>query len=88
MDTKDPLERRCPRLGGPVTFQYCKECGEDDLPCFKVLDCWWEAFDVVAYFKTRLTEDQMSRLIHAKPKPKVSSLIDLIQQAKKNNEKK
>jgi hypothetical protein len=83
MDAKNALERRCPRLGGPVTFQYCKECGEDDLPCFKVLDCWWEAFDAVAYFKACLSEDQMNRLIHAKPKPKISSLIDLIRQAKK-----
>ena len=46
MDT-ERLVRRCPRLGGEVAFGYCKVCGGEKTPCFKVFDCWWERFDVV-----------------------------------------
>ncbi|MBW1840706.1 MAG: hypothetical protein JRF27_04315 [Deltaproteobacteria bacterium] len=80
---KDHLVRRCPRLGGPVSFQYCRTCGDNDLPCWKTFDCWWEYFDVVAYLKKNLDEDTFNRLAATKAKPKVTSLVELIEQAKK-----
>jgi hypothetical protein len=49
------------------------------------LDCWWEHFDVVQYLKDNLSEDQFNRLTEARPKPKVTSLIELIEQARKRN---
>jgi hypothetical protein len=70
--TFDGLERRCPRLGGPVSFGYCRTNGEDGLPCF----------DVVEYLKKSLPEDTFKRLVNAKPKPKMVSLVELIEQAK------
>ena len=79
-------ERRCPRLGGPVSFSYCESCGEHQLPCFKIFDCWWECFDVAAYLKSKLSEDQFSRLVNSKPKAKVASILDLIEQAKKSKQ--
>ena len=33
----DRLERRCPRLGGPITFGYCRAAEDNGNPCFKVL---------------------------------------------------
>ena len=77
------LVRRCPRLGNSVPFNYCEICGDDQQPCFKILDCWWEHFDVVQYLKDQLSEDQFNRLMQARPKPKVTSLLQLIEQAKK-----
>jgi hypothetical protein len=79
------LIRRCPRLGNPVPFEYCEVCGDDQQPCFKILDCWWEYFDVVQYLQDKLPEDQFKRLMAAKPKPKINSLVELIEQAKKRN---
>jgi hypothetical protein len=78
------LVRRCPRLGNTVPFHYCKICGDQQQPCFKILDCWWEYFDVVRYLKDHLPEDQFNRLMGAEPKPKVNSLVELIELAKKN----
>ena len=66
-----------------MSFRYCRECGEGDLPCFKVIDCWWEFFDVVEFFQNALTEEQFNRLLKLKPKPKVASLVEMIDQAKK-----
>ena len=80
------LVQRCPRLGNFVPFHYCKICGDHQQPCFKILDCWWEHFDVVGYLKDHLSEDQFNLLIAAQPKPKVSSLVELIDLAKKRSD--
>ncbi|MBW2555324.1 MAG: hypothetical protein JRE07_00225, partial [Deltaproteobacteria bacterium] len=56
--------------------------GEDGLPCWKIFDCWWESFDVVEYLKKSLPEDTFKKLVNAKPKPKMVSLVELIEQAK------
>ena len=76
------LERRCPRLGGDVSFAYCCVCEGDREPCFKVFDCWWERFDVVAHLKARLSPETFNALTAHRPPPnKVTSLVDLIRQA-------
>lgn len=77
----DGLERRCPRLGGEVAFGYCKVCGEGETPCFKVFDCWWERFDVVAHMQACLSPDAFESLSDSHPRPKMTSLVDLIRQA-------
>jgi len=77
----NPLSRRCPRLGGPVNFSYCMRC-ELEQPCFKVVDCWWETFDIVRYLQEHLPEEQFTRVLNARPKPKVASLVEIIAQTK------
>jgi hypothetical protein len=76
------LQRRCPRLGGPVTFGYCRTADPNRKPCFKVFDCWWERFDVVGYFRHRLPAEAFKDLCNARPPEKTSSLLDLIRQAR------
>jgi hypothetical protein len=80
------LERRCPRLGGPVTFDYCRMAGQNRNPCFKVFDCWWERFDVVGYFRHRLPADAFNDLRNARPPEKTASLVDMIRQARKRTD--
>ena len=77
----NPLVRRCPRLGGPVDFKYCL-ASESLQPCFKVVDCWWETFDIVRYLQDHLPPEQFERLMNARPKPKIASLVELAEQAK------
>ncbi len=79
----DQLERRCPRLGNDVAFGYCTSCGDTQSPCFRVLDCWWERFDVVAHMKASLTPKAFATLMSQRTPPdKVASLVALIHQAK------
>ncbi len=80
-------EQRCPRLGNPVTFNYCFKDGDNGHPCWKIADCWWESFDVMTYLKENLPEEAVTRLTNAKPKPKIVSLVELIAQAKSRNRK-
>lgn len=83
----DQLQRRCPRLGGPAEFSYCRTCEIQNQPCFKIFDCWWEFFDVVTYMKEYLPEEQFNKLAQKKTKPKVLSIVEMIreiQQCRKN----
>jgi hypothetical protein len=79
----DQLQRRCPRLGGPIEFSYCRTCEDQNRPCFKIFDCWWEFFDVVNYMREHLPKEQFDKLTHKKNKPKVVSIVEMIREIQK-----
>ena len=81
--TPDYLSRRCPRLGGMVDFGYCRTLGQNGLPCVKVLDCWWETFDVVGFFRRNLSDADFQKIAVARPKPKITSILELVEEARK-----
>ena len=80
----EALRRRCPRLGHEVLFSYCLGCGQDGAPCLKTADCWWEQFDVVAFLKAHFSEKTVDRLLNPQPQPKITGILELIEQAKRN----
>ena len=82
-NTHDKRDRRCPRLGSVVAFSYCRACGEAAIPCGRIFDCWWETFDVTGFLKETLPEDVFSQLTMASQKPKLMSLVEIIEDAKK-----
>ncbi len=76
-------ERRCPRLGSDIPFRYCLLSGEDDGPCFKILDCWWEYFDVTDYLRQNMPEMAFAQLIQVaeQPKNKIGGIINIARRA-------
>ena len=81
IDTHDARSRRCPMLGHDVTFAYCRAPGSDT-PCRKILDCWWETFDIVAWVRETFGEEMPARL-QAPPPDKPLTLFELMEQAKR-----
>ncbi len=84
MKSKDPgeLEIRCPRLGGTVPFRYCMAPAEP-APCFKILNCWWEVFDVTSYLQSHLSEQEFGRLCeHRNPPNRMNSILELVEKFK------
>ncbi|MCK5802422.1 MAG: hypothetical protein KAI66_06300 [Lentisphaeria bacterium] len=80
----DTRERRCPRLGHEVVFEYCRTQGAETV-CPRLLDCWFELFDVAETVRKHLGEEVLEQL--QKPKdgqPKVASLMELIEQARQS----
>lgn len=74
-------ERRCPKLGGPVTFSYCRiESG--DMPCSRSLACWSEVFDVSSFFKSIMDEQEFKEHFNQQGRQKVVTLMELIEKAK------
>lgn len=76
-------KRRCPRLGHDIAFEYCLMSGEGDTICWKIFDCWWEIFDVETYLKANLPEEEYRRLAQKEPKNKVTSILEIMEAAKK-----
>ena len=77
----DHLEIRCPRLGGEVTFKYCRvEAGQ--LPCMRIVACWQCCIPVVEYLREILSQEQLERFAEQKPKERIATLVELIEAAK------
>jgi hypothetical protein len=75
--------RRCPRLGGLVAFFYCTSAEAGQRPCTKIIDCWWETFDVLSYLTDTLGPVERDRILNARPPSKIRQLVDIIEQSKK-----
>lgn len=80
-------QRRCPRLGHEVSFSYCLTCGENKGLCWKIADCWWEIFDVVEYLEAHYPSETVAAVLSSRPKPKITSILELIEQAKQRTGK-
>ncbi|MBN1130168.1 MAG: hypothetical protein JXA71_14345 [Chitinispirillaceae bacterium] len=79
----DNLSCRCPMLGNEVPFSYCRQPGQD-IPCRKIYDCWWETIDIQAFVADNYSEDIRNAIVQP-PKPKILSLMEIIEQASRRN---
>jgi hypothetical protein len=77
----DEYNIRCPRLGHQISFSYCRTENQG-LPCFKTLDCWYNHFQVEEFLKEEIEPEVWEKVFAAPPKPKVLSLLELIEEAK------
>ena len=78
----DHLEIRCPRLGGEVTFAYCRVEG-GDLPCMRIVACWQRCLPIEDYLNEKLAPSQLERFAEQQPKERIITLVELIEAAKK-----
>jgi len=81
----DHLEIRCPKLGGQVTFAYCRKEG-GTVPCQRTVICWQCRFPVEAFLKSILREEEWVCWSDQKPKEKMVTLLELIEAAKQRLE--
>lgn len=85
-DTYDHLEQRCPRLGGPVSFHYCRTCGDERIFCRKIADCWWEYFDITAWLRENISEEDLNDFLAKKPKAKLTGILEIINSVKNSEQ--
>lgn len=84
MKSSEDLWIRCPRLGGEAPFRYCmQEAG--NLPCHRIIVCWQAFFPIEAYLRKTLSPQQWEEFSNRKPKEKIASLLELIEEAKGRN---
>lgn len=79
--THDGLRQRCPMLGHEVPFAYCRAPGQE-LPCRKVLDCWWEGFDVEGFLRRHFSPDEIQQILAPRP-GRIASIVELIEKARR-----
>ncbi len=86
IDQNDERTRRCPLLGHQIPFSYCRKPGSE-IPCRKIFDCWWEIFDIKSFIEEHYSKEIITEIL--KPSvPKVSSIMDLVKQAKERIKEK
>ena len=89
MTRKDEFDKeviRCPKLGGEVPFSYCRTL-QDGMPCDRVIICWELVFDIGAYLQEHYTPMEIKSFLNPTPKDKMTTLLDIIEQAKRNLKK-
>ena len=85
MDQFDSEKIYCRKLGHELDFKYCRQ-EQDFFPCSKVLNCWFERIAIEEYIQKHFSEAEIKKMV-APPQNKIVSLIDIIERAKKNNQK-
>lgn len=81
IEQHDDKTIRCPRIGGPVNFKLCRSENKM-LPCRWVVGCWQMYFDVITFLHKHFSKEQMGK-IFVPPKPKIESLVEMVEQVKK-----
>jgi hypothetical protein len=81
----DDKQKRCPMLGHQIGFDYCRTLG-NNFPCKKIFDCWFEQMSIVDFIKEHYGEKAVDKLL-IPSKPKMLSLLELIEQAKNTQNK-
>jgi hypothetical protein len=80
----DDKTMRCPRVGGEITFRFCR-FENNMLPCRFIAGCWQGQMDIEAFLDEHYSEEDLNR-IFAPPKPKMESLVDLMEKVKKEKQ--
>ena len=73
---------RCPRLGDEMAFSYCLR-ESVTLPCSRIISCWSLVFDVDSFLHANMTIQDWQSFNNAQPRDKVTSLIEIIEAAKR-----
>ncbi len=75
----------CRRLGHWLTFNYCRQ-ENNNLPCRKIIDCWFERLEIKEFLEENFKKEEISYIFNSS-KPKLTSIVELIEQAKKRSNK-
>ena len=72
---------RCPRVGGEVNFRFCR-FENNMLPCRWIVGCWEMRMDINTFLAEHYSREELDK-IFVPPRPKIESLVDLIEKASK-----
>ena len=81
----DDKSIRCPRVGGYVNFKFCRS-ENNLLPCRRVVGCWESRMDINKFLDEYFSREELEK-IFTPPKPKVESLVELMEKAKERTGK-
>ncbi len=78
-DQFDEISGYCRMLGHYVPFHYCRTVQQDN-PCAKILDCYFERFPIQDFLSSNYSESELSA-INSTPPPKLHSILELVKKA-------
>lgn len=84
---EDVFQIRCPKLGHQIHFSYCRR-ENFGLPCPRIVLCWHAYFQVEEYLRGELSPEEWRETFEKPVKPKILSLVEMIEQAQKSGANK
>jgi len=87
IEAHDPLNIRCPQLGGEVPFRYCRTVNEG-IPCWRIFFCWEFRMDISKFLSEQYSIEQLQWVFTPPSKTKVETILELIERVKKLKENK
>ncbi|MBN2284298.1 MAG: hypothetical protein JXO48_10445 [Deltaproteobacteria bacterium] len=82
MSDYDSRMIRCLKLGGEVTFAYCRR-EQGGLPCSRIIGCWRGMLPVEDYLKSALSPEEMARCFGQLPKDRITTMFEIVDAVKK-----
>ncbi len=83
LEAFDGLEAwRCPQLGGPAPFKYCRTMNEDR-PCPMLIDCWGASVDVEGFLGANYALDELREIFGGPKKGRVDRIVETLERVKK-----
>ena len=84
MNRYDDQQIYCRMLGHAVAFGYCRTTAQG-IACRKIMDCWFELIPIKEYMAVHFSPEEMEQILK-EPESKMSSLLDLIEKAKRRRD--
>ena len=81
IEEHDNLEARCRMLGHQVPFKYCRTVN-NNIPCRKIFDCWFEIIPIKDFINRNFSKEVIQNIL-APPTPKMTSILNLVEESKK-----
>lgn len=78
----DELNLRCPLLGGPVPFKYCRAVNRK-LPCGRILLCWGGKLDIPAFLEANYSKEELEAAFERDGRTKVQRIVQIADEAQK-----
>ena len=80
-DQYDKKEGYCRMLGHRLPFRYCRTAHNDELPCRKIVDCWFDEFPIMEFLAENYSEGQLKEAFQSH-KSRVTTILEIIHRAK------
>jgi hypothetical protein len=82
-EVHDPLTLRCPRVGGTVTFEYCRKAGAPF--CRSIIACWAVRLDIGQYLADHYTAEEIQASLRSPIQTKVQRIVGIAGDAKRKS---
>lgn len=86
IDQYDDVQGYCRMLGHRLPFRYCRSAN-DELPCRKIMDCWYDMFPVLEFLAENYSEEELKAAFGTRPRTRVESLIEIIGRSTEHDSK-
>ncbi len=77
---------RCPQLGGPVTFAYCRRMNVG-LPCNKLYQCWQNELNVQQFLDDNFTPEEIEKTFASPHSGRMGTIFDALKSVTQNKDK-